>query len=154
MSRSEYISAMSGIQPSEQTIERIMDMTNKRKITGFRKGLIGVLVVLAILACGGLTANAATDGAVARAIDTGIKHIKVIIDGRELDESEYATVEREYVNDEGETVKEYEVALPDGAGVKYEIVADEDGVEWNKESSGEEVIIQTEDFNEPTTAVN
>lgn len=68
-----YIDVMSGIQPSENVIERIMDMTDSKRKFKPKKSLIAVLVVIAMLAFGGITANAATDGAVAEYIRNTVK---------------------------------------------------------------------------------
>lgn len=157
MNKNDYKKAMSGVHPSEQAVERIMDMTNSKKRKGFKKGLIAVLVVMAVLFCSGLTANAATDGAVAQTISEGINSIKLKINGKEVEADKYISNVGEYVDDKGRTVSEYEISIPDeDAKIDYEIAKDDDGVEFNMSAEGvmDEIQIETDDVTEPTTSEN
>lgn len=87
MSKKQYIEAFSNIHPSDESIERIMNMTNKKCISGFRKALVIIAVVVTIFCSIGLVANAATDGAVAETIsevaESVSKKITVIVNGKE-----------------------------------------------------------------------
>lgn len=59
MNRKEYKASMSGIRPSEQTIERIMDMTYDKKTSRVKtfKRIISAALAFAILLCGGIGLN-------------------------------------------------------------------------------------------------
>ena len=62
MNKEYYKRTFSRVRPSEETLERIFDIT---EITPKRirfKGLIVVAVIIALLLCGTLSANAATGG--------------------------------------------------------------------------------------------
>lgn len=151
---------MSGVRPSEYTVERIMEMTESKKRRGFRKGLVAVLVVLSVILCTGITANAASDGEVADAISDAVNSIKLRINGKEVQLDEDSVRKEKYVNEEGKTVYQYNISIPDDdadgdATVEYEIVEDEDGVEFGASASGidGDVSIETDDFVEPTTSV-
>lgn len=162
MNKNEYKKAMSGVHPSEQAVERIMDMTNSKRRKGLRKGVIAVLVILSVLLCSGLTANAATDGAVAEAINQGIKRITLRINGEEVDPDKYLVSYNKHIDENGKTVEKYGYALhedvnvEDGASIEYEVITDDEGVEIRAEGSGVdgEFQIETEDFIEPTTSTN
>lgn len=69
MNKEYYKRTFSKVRPSEKALERIFDMTEKKPKRIRFKGLIAVAVVIAILLCGTLTANAATDGK----LYTGVK---------------------------------------------------------------------------------
>lgn len=158
MNSDNYKKAFSNIRPSDESLERIFDMTEKKKrARGFKKGLIVVIAVLSVLMCGALTANAATDGAIAQTISEGINSIKLIINGKEVETDKYISNVGEYVDDNGRTVSEYEISIPDeDAKIDYEIVKDNDGVEFNMSAEGVkgEIQIETNDFIEPTTSEN
>ncbi len=154
MNKNEYKKAMSGVHPSDQVIERIMDMTDNKKRKGFKKGLIAVLVVMSVLLCTGLTANAATDGAVADAINESINKVKIKINGKEVDADAKL---KKYVDQNGRTVSEYEISIPENdAKIEGEIISDGEGVEFSSGSTGVEgdVRIETDDFIEPTTSTD
>lgn len=122
MLRDNYKKAFSQINPSEETIERIFEMTEKKRIKRIHKGLIIAIALIAVLLCGSLTANAATDGAL-------FEGIGLIIRGEDVDWKDYITNYKSYVDDEGATVEEYEFDL-DGDGksdsVKLEVKTYED----------------------------
>lgn len=149
-----YKSVMSSVQPSEDVIERIMDMTNAKKKFRPKRGLVAVLVIVAILAFGGITANAATDGAVAEYIsDT----VKVLVNGKE-------TASTVTTNENGEKHIKIDGKVTDGANeivikdeengtedvIHYDIQVADDGVEWSGDS---DYVIEADNFKEPTTSV-
>ncbi len=68
MNRTDYKSAFSQIRPSDSSIERIMEMTNKKHHTNVKRLAVCIAVVALILCTLGVVANAATDGAVTEAI--------------------------------------------------------------------------------------
>lgn len=110
MNSDNYKKAFSNIRPSDERLERIFDMTEKKKrVRGFKKGLIAVIAVIIVLMCGMLTANAATDGAF-------FDGVKLIINGEEVDVANYLKVHKSYTKDDGEIVDEYTFALPEGEG--------------------------------------
>lgn len=63
MFRDNYKKAFSQINPSDETVERIFEMTEKKHSKKLRKGLIIAIAIIAVLLLGTLTVNAATDGA-------------------------------------------------------------------------------------------
>lgn len=87
MSKKQYTETFSKLHPSDESIERIMSMTDKKYVSGVRKTLIIAAVVISILCSVGLAANAATDGAVAdsvsEAFETVSKKITVMVNGEE-----------------------------------------------------------------------
>lgn len=119
MNSDNYKKAFSNIRPSDERLERIFDMTEKKKrARGVKKGLIAVMAVIVALMCGALTANAATDGAL-------FDGVRLIINGEEVSISDYLPVIRSYINDDGEVVDEYTFALPEGEdSISLEEVAD------------------------------
>ncbi|MCH5316723.1 MAG: hypothetical protein J1E05_01985 [Eubacterium sp.] len=108
MLRDNYKKAFSQINPSEKTIERIFEMTEKKHIKRIHKGLIIAIALIAVLLCGSLTANAATDGA----LFEGIGHI---INGEDLDLKDFIANYNSYVDKDGAKVEEYEFDM-DGDG--------------------------------------
>lgn len=96
MNRENYIAAFSKVYPSDECIERIMNMTNEKKKKIFYKPLIAVAVIISLLLIGGIMANAATDGKVAESAKTVFDRItsfpvKVTEDGKVVEENEYVT---------------------------------------------------------------
>lgn len=152
MSKMEkYVSFMSDIQPSEEIIERIMDMSSKsRKNIRMSKRMIIATVVIIILACGVISANAATDGAVNDYIRD---KISVLINGEKTN-AEYFTDEdgTKHIILKGD-IPEGEVVIQ-GNGeesiFEYKITKDENGVEFGSNS---DAILSAENFYEPTTSV-
>lgn len=154
MNRKEFKNAMSGVQPSEQTIERIMDMAQSKKRIRIKRGLVTVLVIVAILAFGGITANAATDGAVAEYIsDT----VKVLVNGKETASS--VTTDKngdKHIKIDGKvTDGANEIVIKDEENgtedvIRYDIQIEDDGVEW---SGDEGYVVEADNFKEPTTSV-
>ncbi|MCM1285083.1 MAG: hypothetical protein NC213_04680 [Acetobacter sp.] len=117
MNSDNYKKAFSNIRPSDKRLERIFDMTEKKKrARGFKKGLIVVIAVMSVLMCGALTANAATDGAL-------FEGVKLVINGEEANISDYLKNHNSYKNDDGDVVDQYTFDLPDDAGsISYEMV--------------------------------
>lgn len=134
---------MSGIQPSENVIERIMDMTDSKRKFKPKKGLIAVLVVIAMLAFGGITANAATDGAVAEYISNTLTALVTTGENGE----KLVTIDGE-VQGAGEIVLKDENGTTEGV-LQYDIQSDDDGVEWSSDSDAS---INANNFQEPTTS--
>lgn len=153
--RELYKEAMSGIRPSPLVIERILDMTETKKKYMPKKGLVAVLVIISLFIIGCVTANAATDGAVAEYISNSVR---VFINGKEIDAD---IIKAE--NGENKIVLKESIPVPDGDAevviverdemendVWIDIQSDENGVEIVKNS---DTIIEADGFYEPTTAV-
>lgn len=89
MSKEQYVEAFSKIYPSEESIERIIGMTEKRHFVSIRKTLVILAAVIAVVCSMALIANAATDGAVSEAIDSVISSkMAVLVNGKEIEYSE------------------------------------------------------------------
>lgn len=117
MLRDNYKKAFSQINPSEETIERIFEMTEKKRLKRIHKGLIIAVALIAVLLCGSLTANAATDGAL-------FEGISLVMSGEKVDWKDYISNYKSYVADDGAKVEKYEFDLDgDGNGdsVKLEV---------------------------------
>lgn len=121
MNKNDYKKAMSAVRPSDQTVERIMDMTQTKKRRGLKKGIVAVLVILAVLICGGITANAATDGAL-------FENVKLFINGEEVAADDFVDYNA-YTDDEGNDVEEYIVSIPDESDVSDGEIRFEKGAE-------------------------
>ena len=109
MSKKQYTDTFSNIHPSDETIERIMSMTNKKHFTGFSKTLVALVAVISILCSIGLVANAATDGAVAETVSEVFEAVSnkvtILINGKET-EAEIDVSEK--TNSDGEKYYEAE----------------------------------------------
>lgn len=97
MNKEVYKSAFSAVHPSDECIERIMDMkNNKSRKRTVAKTLIALAAVISLLVIGGIVANASTDGKVAESAKTVISKItsfpvSVSENGKPVDESGYIT---------------------------------------------------------------
>ncbi len=100
----QYKEAFSVVVPSESSVERIFDMTKKRKFN-LRPFLIAA-VIMTFLAVSMVSANAATDGAIAEGIDKAIESVKILINGEEKTPEEVGYEYREETVD-GEVIKHY-----------------------------------------------
>lgn len=132
MSKKQYTDTFSNIHPSDETIERIMSMTNKKHFTGFSKTLVALVAVISILCSIGLVANAATDGAVAETVSEVFEAVSnkvtILINGKET-EAEIDVSEK--TNSDGEKYYEAEIKvdIPDAyAEVECELQLDGDTV--------------------------
>ena len=130
MLRDNYKKAFSQINPSEETIERIFEMSEKKHSKKIRKGLIIAIALIAVLLFGVLTAYAATDGAI---FDPPISFSCNSSGGiRLMSGGIYLTDKTSYVNDDGQTVDQYDfdydgdgeldervfaISRPDGSGL-------------------------------------
>ena len=112
MSKKQYTDTFSNIHPSDETIERIMSMTNKKHFTGFNKTLVALVAVISILCSIGLVANAATDGAVAETVSEVFEAVSnkvtILINGKET-EAEIDVSEK--TNSDGEKYYEAEIKV-------------------------------------------
>lgn len=153
MNKEEFVSVMSGVQSSDETLERIMNMTTPKKHFRVRKSLVVVLAIIMILALGGVSANAATDGAVAEYISNTVK---VLVNGKETD-SEITTDENGSkhikINGDLQTNGENEIVIKndkDGTEqiVHYEIQSNDKETAWSLDG---DTYVVANNFQEPTT---
>ncbi len=112
--KEKYIKTFSGVEPSDEIKERILNMTTKRKYS--LRALVTVLAVLMLVAIAMITANAATDGELGEKIGEISKAVsdKVVIlfNGEEIP----VEVERtETIDENGEKRVEDTIYLPDVA---------------------------------------
>lgn len=127
MNRTDYKSAFSQIRPSDSSIERIMEMTNKKHHTNVKR-LVACIAAVALIICTlGVVANAATDGAVTEAIaetasqvveaaQTFSKKIHVFVNGERI-EAEVKV--EEHTGNDGETYYSGEVYVTDPNDGEY-----------------------------------
>lgn len=104
MLRDNYKKAFSQINPSEETIERIFEMTEKKRYKRVRKGFIIAIALIAVLLFGVLTANAATDGALFEGMQlsfTGTSDSIWLTSGTPTDKISF-------VDENGNTVEQYD----------------------------------------------
>lgn len=118
-----YQCTMSQLRPSNELMEKLMN--NQMKNTRHRrltKPLLIAAVIMALLVCGILGANAATNGAL-------FKGVSLILNGEKVDINRYATSDS-YIDDEGNvkiTLDLSDVSEDNGGGFGMEIEANEDG---------------------------
>lgn len=120
MLRDNYKKAFSQINPSEETIERIFEMTEKKRFKRVYKGFIIAIALVAALLCGSLTANAATDGAL-------FEGITLIMNGEKVDLKDYIVNHSSYVNEDGAKVEKYEFDIKEddnGGSLIFEVEGD------------------------------
>lgn len=127
MNRTDYKSAFSQIRPSDNSLERIMEMTDKKQKTTAKRFVSCMAAIAVILCTLGVVANAATDGAVTEAIsnvaETFSKKVHVFVNGESVDVD--VNVE-EHTGEDGSTyfVGEISVTEPNGdhySKIEFEI---------------------------------
>lgn len=110
--KEKYISSFSGVEPSDEIKERILNMASTKKRCSF-KALAVAFAVLITVAAAMLTANAATDGALGEKISEATKEITkkvgVMFNGEEIE----VTVKQTEVTDENGNLNVYEIILPE-----------------------------------------
>lgn len=137
MNKTNYKNTFSQIHPSDEIVERILDMTNKKQPIVFKKAFAIVLVIALIICSAGIMADATTDGEVSEKIsevaDNVSKKIKVLINGKEADNFELVTE----TDENGRTHYKANIDLPDGfASVEGIDEAMTGIIEFSIESSG------------------
>lgn len=144
MSKKQYTDTFSNIHPSDETVERIMSMTNKKRFTGFSKTLVALVAVISILCSIGLVANAATDGDIAETVsevfETVSNKITILINGKETEADINVTGK---TSADGEKYYEAEIKMdiPDAnAEVECELQLDGDTVLEDIDSALQESI--------------
>lgn len=116
MNKTDYKHTFSKIHPSDETVERIMDMTNKKRFTK-GKSIIACMAAIALLICTmGVIANAATDGAVTQTIadaaESLSKKVYVFVNG-EKTEAELTVEEHTDADGNSYYTGEVSITTPD-----------------------------------------
>ena len=110
--KEKYISSFSGVEPSDEIKERILNMASAKKRYSL-KALAVVLAVLIMVAAAMLTANAATDGAIGEKVIELSKEItekiSVVVNGKEIE----ATINYKPITDENGKTSVVEVVIPE-----------------------------------------
>lgn len=106
MNKEKYKQVWSQIYPSDEAVERILDMTKNKKKRFKFKGIIIAAAVIAALFCGTLTANAATDGAL-------FAGVHMILNGEKVNIVDYVKNYESYTDENGNEIVSFEVELPE-----------------------------------------
>ena len=110
--KEKYISSFSGVEPSDEIKERILNMASAKKRYSF-KALAVVLAILIMIAAAMLTANAATDGAIGdKVIELSkeiSKKISVVVNGKVIE----ATFNYKPITDENGKTSIVEIVIPE-----------------------------------------
>ncbi len=115
MNKKLYKKTFSRVRPSADTLERILDMSNKKQTMVFKKTLAALLIAALIFCMAGIATNAATDGKVAEKIsevaDSASKKFKVFVNGKESENFELVTE----TDEKGVTYYKANIDLPEGS---------------------------------------
>lgn len=115
MNNELYRGVFSNVHPSDTAIERIMNMTEKKKKRYAVRTVAVIAAVISALFVSGIIVNAATDGALkesAAAVAESIKQkFNLTINGKTKDASELTPFESELVNEIVEDLPETEGKL-------------------------------------------
>lgn len=84
MNKKYYTDTFSKLHPSDETVERIFDMAEKKKVRICRKTVLAIIAVLSIFVATCICANAATDGKLK-------EEVKNIINSKAVTETEVET---------------------------------------------------------------
>lgn len=129
MSKEQYIDTFSNIHPSNEAIERIMNMTSKKHFTSIKKTIIVLAAIISIICSIGFVANAESDGSVTEKVSQVLESISnkitVLINGEETQVDINVT---EKTNAEGEKYYEAQVDVDipeDNAEIEYEFQLDD-----------------------------
>lgn len=74
MNKIKYYNAFSKVHPSDKTLERIFDMTNKKNNVALKTFTI-VIALIAVLCSFSIAVNAATDGAIKDAVSEAVENV-------------------------------------------------------------------------------
>lgn len=122
MSKKQYIETFSDIHPSDEFMERIMCMKDKRQNHSIKKAVVVLAVAVSVLFALGAVAYAATDGEIMNTVvntfDLVAGKVYILVNGEET-EAELNISEQ--VNEDGETVYYVEMGLPFGDGTEIEV---------------------------------
>lgn len=114
--KEKYKASFSGVEPSDEILERVFDMTSTKKKVSFKKVIAIAAAIVMILAMAMVTANAASDGEL-------LWEFMVLINGEEADSSDYTLEEDE----NGALIFEYSGSEDSAADIdeKIQIIIDE-----------------------------
>ena len=126
MLRDNYKKAFSQINPSEETIERIFEMTEKKRSKKIRKGLIIAIAIIVTLLCGVLTANAASNGALFDGISN---EIGFKINGEDVEDLT-SRILKSFVDKGGTGSERYQIDLDGDGEVDSVLEIEGDGTGW------------------------
>lgn len=115
----KYKETFSQIHPSEQTVERILDMTENKHKSVCRTALIAVAVIVSLIVIGGVVAGAKADNGVVNSVINWIEN--------EKETAAKVLKDTSYTNQKGETVREVEVELDDGTKTGFKRTESGDG---------------------------
>lgn len=110
--KEKYINSFSGVEPSDEIKERILNMASTKKRYSF-KALAVVFAALMLIATAMFTANAATDGAIGEKVIELSKEItekiSVVVNGKEIE----ATFNYKPITDENGKTSVVEIVIPE-----------------------------------------
>ncbi len=143
MMNKKYKEAFTHVAPCDESIERMLIMTKKKRISF--KPLLVAAVILALMVGAVFSTNAATDGEV-------FESIKVFFNGKQVSDDELSySVETEF-DEDGKEIKHYKFEIDGLDGEKYQLDA-EDAFEikgFDVEGTGD-AAVEIYEFYVPTT---
>lgn len=114
MNKNYYKDTFSKLHPSDETVERIFDMAEKKKVRICRKTVLAIIAVLCIFVATCICANAATDGKLK-------EEVKNIINSKTETETkldyDYVAKREAHIDENGNKVVKTVVETPDGTPV-------------------------------------
>lgn len=114
MNKKYYTDTFSKLHPSDETVERIFDMAEKKKVKFCRKTVLAIIVVLSIFVATCICANAATDGKLK-------EEVKNIINSKTETEIkldyDYVAKRETHIDENGNKIKELDIYDPDGTKI-------------------------------------
>lgn len=112
MNKKYYTDTFSKLHPSDETVERIFDMAEKKKVRICRKTVLAIIVVLSIFVATCICANAATDGKLK-------EEVKNIINSKTETKLDYDYVAKRetHIDENGNKIKELDIYAPDGTKI-------------------------------------
>lgn len=118
MNRKMYKETFSQVHPSEQAVERIMDMTHMKSKKISKTALIAVAVIISMLIVGGIVAGAKSGNGFTNSVRDIITPDKT--------KAEQVMKDDTFINNKGEKVREVEFVLDDGTESGFKIVSSGD----------------------------
>lgn len=112
MNKKYYTDTFSKLHPSDETVERIFDMAEKKKVRFCRKTVLAIIAVLSIFVATCICANAATDGKLK-------EEVKNIINSKTEEKLNYDYVAKRetHIDENGNKIKELDIYAPDGTKI-------------------------------------
>lgn len=112
MNKKYYTDTFSKLHPSDETVERIFNMAEKKKVRICRKTVLAIIAVLCIFVATCICANAATDGKLK-------EEVKNIINSKTETKLDYDYVAKRetHIDENGNKVVKTDIEAPDGTPV-------------------------------------